>query len=329
MKRHVMEVRGPDSVELFKALASEMRVKILQLLGEHNMNINELAQALGIAQPTVTKHAQILEQMGLIKCEYMPGSQGMQKRCSLSFEKFIVDFETKKVPEHQILETEMPVGLYTMVHATPTCGLMSPEHLIGIVDDPQAFYHPDRAAANHIWMADGFVEYVFPCGIPTSSKIHKFELLMEVCSESPDYNNDYPSDITIWINNVEIGTWTSPGDFGGKRGRFSPDWWWDNWTQYGMSKLWSVDEDGSYIDGAPISYVSLNKIKLAPFEPITVRIGIKPDAVHRGGLNLFGKGCGNYDQDIVMRLHYSTCNDSSKIAYSSENTEAMANAEKV
>ena len=300
MKRHILEVHGPESVELFKALASDTRVRMLELLGGHNMNINELAQALEIAQPTITKHAQILEQAGLITCDYMPGVQGMQKRCSLGFDRFIVNFETMKVPDFKVLETEMPVGLFTTVHATPTCGLSSPEKLIGIVDDPQAFYHPERATAHHLWLADGFVEYVFPCGVQTSSKVQKLEILVEMCSEAPDYNNDYPSDITLWINNVEIGTWTSPGDFGGKRGKISPDWWWDTWTQYGMSKLWSVDEDGAYIDGSPISYASLHKVNVKPFEPITVRFGIKPDAEHKGGLNLFGRGCGNYDHDICL-----------------------------
>jgi predicted transcriptional regulator len=29
---------------------------------------------------------------------------------------------------------------------------------------------------------------------------------------------------------------------------------------------------------------------------------VKDDAKHRGGLNIFGRGFGNYDQDITMRL---------------------------
>ena len=29
----------------------------------------------------------------------------------------------------------------------------------------------------------------------------------------------------------------------------------------------------------------------------------KEDARHPGGINIFGRGFGNYDQDIVLRLH--------------------------
>ena len=36
---------------------------------------------------------------------------------------------------------------------------------------------------------------------------------------------------------------------------------------------------------------------------IRVRIGIDEDASHPGGVNIFGKGFGNHDHDILMRLH--------------------------
>lgn len=56
MRAHILEVHGADSTELFKALASETRVRILELLAQGERNINELGQALGISQPAVTKH---------------------------------------------------------------------------------------------------------------------------------------------------------------------------------------------------------------------------------------------------------------------------------
>jgi predicted transcriptional regulator len=30
---------------------------------------------------------------------------------------------------------------------------------------------------------------------------------------------------------------------------------------------------------------------------------VKADAKHPGGINIFGRGFGNYDQDIVLRLN--------------------------
>jgi predicted transcriptional regulator len=33
-----------------------------------------------------------------------------------------------------------------------------------------------------------------------------------------------------------------------------------------------------------------------------LKIGIDQEAKHPGGINIFGRGFGNYDQDIVMRI---------------------------
>ena len=37
---------------------------------------------------------------------------------------------------------------------------------------------------------------------------------------------------------------------------------------------------------------------------ITVRLGVTPDALHVGGVNLFGSAFGNYPQDLSLRLEY-------------------------
>src|ERR1043165_3806672 len=98
----------------------------------------------------------------------------------------------------------MPIGLFTLVHPTPTCGLASSEGYIGLVDDARSFLMPERATAQILWMADGFVEYVFSNWLPSSVDIHRLEVSMEICSEAPDFKTDHPSDITVWVNNVEI-----------------------------------------------------------------------------------------------------------------------------
>ena len=45
---------------------------------------------------------------------------------------------------------------------------------------------------------------------------------MELSSEVPGTNLDWPSDITLWVNDIIVGTWTSPGDYGDKRGVYTP-----------------------------------------------------------------------------------------------------------
>jgi predicted transcriptional regulator len=289
---------------LFKALASDTRLEIMSLLADGEKNIHELGLALGIAQPTVTKHIQQLEQAGLVVSEYMPGAQGMQKRCRLRYERMIVAFEGPGTTEDRVEETVMPVGMYSYAEALPQCGLASRDKMIGFLDIPQSFFDPERASAQILWMAGGYVEYIFPNTLPTSVEIHRMELLMEICSEAPNYDHDWPSDITLWVNNVEVGTFTCPGDFGAKRGMLNPPWWIDHMTQYGVLKIWSLDDEGASIDGTPASDVTLSRASVVPNQPIVVRIGVKPDAEHQGGFNLFGKGFGNYAQDLVLRLHY-------------------------
>ncbi len=304
MQTGVLELQMQDGAVTFRALASDTRLRILELLGSGDMNINEIGAALGLAQPTVTKHMQVLEQVGLAVCEYMPGAQGMQKRCRLAADKVLVSLARARMPDDCIEEVPMPVGLYTCASPKPTCGLANAERIIGFLDQPQSFYDPERASARLIWMADGYAEYTFPNTLPSSMRVVRLEFAAEVCSECPDYNHDYPSDITLWINGVEIGTWTSPGDLGGKRGRLNPTWWSDHMTQFGMMKVWSADGGGSYVDGLAAGDATIGDIGIEPHGPIAVRIGIKPGALNAGGFNLFGRGFGNYDQDPTIRLHY-------------------------
>ena len=304
MSFRVLEKHVSQSEDVFKALSSGTRCKILVLLAEQSMNINELGQALNVAHPTVSKHIQILERAGLVQSEYMSGDQGTQKKCRLAYDRLMFSLEGVQANEFQVEEIEMPIGMFSKSEAHPTCGLVSRDRVIGLFDEPQAFLLPERSQAQLIWMANGFLEYVFPNTVPMTMEIQRLELSMEACSECADYNIDYPSDISVWINGVEIGRWTSPGDLGGKRGRLNPPEWSDQRTQYGLLKVWSIERDGSYVDGLQVSDVTLAQTKITPYQPITVRIGIAPDAVHKGGFNLFGRGYGNYEQDLILRLHY-------------------------
>ncbi len=52
-----------------------------------------------------------------------------------------------------------------------------------------------------------------------------------------------------------------------------------------------------------VSDVTLAQLALHEHHSIRLRIGIDEGATHPGGVNIFGKGFGNHDQDIVMRLH--------------------------
>ena len=108
----------------------------------------------------------------------------------------------------------------------------------------------------------------------------------------------------LGLNEVEVGTWTSPGDFGDQRGKLTPHWWKLEGSQYGLLKHWKTTDEGSFVDGVRVSDVRLVDLALPDHHSIKVRIGVEEHGEHPGGINVFGRGFGNYDQDIVMRLYF-------------------------
>ena len=301
----VREVAAGEGTEIFRALAHPSRTALLALLAGGDLNVGEIAERLGLSQPSVTKHVQSLEAAGLLRSEYSPGQQGMQKRCHLTTARLLVRLDPVQAPEARVSEVAMPVGLYTLAHPGGTCGLASRTKIIGFLDKPVSFFDPERAEAQILWMSDGFVEYTFPNDLPTSMDVTRLELVMEIGSEAPNFDPDWPSDLTVWINGVELGTWTCPGDYGGSRVPRNPDWWPEHMSAHGVLKIWSLDPSGGHVDGTRVSDTSLDRALVVPQSPVTVRIGVKPDAEHRGGFNLFGSGFGHYAQDLVLRLHYA------------------------
>ena len=55
-----------DFVRVMKALSDPNRVKIVKMLQRKAMCVCEMKAALGVAQPTVSKHLKILEEAGLV-----------------------------------------------------------------------------------------------------------------------------------------------------------------------------------------------------------------------------------------------------------------------
>ena len=98
------------------------------------------------------------------------------------------------------------------------------------------------------------------------------------CSEAQGYNNNWPSDITLWIDHKEVGTFTSPGDFGGKRGVRNPIWWSETLTQYGEFYRLVINEDGCFINGEKTSDENLNTLNLSEQIHSANVIGILFDA---------------------------------------------------
>ena len=306
MSRNFLVVDPEESHEVLHAFASPARVKVLKLLHARGpMNVNDIAAALKLPQSTVSSNIQILEDAALIRTETQRARKGNQKICHSAFDQVLVMFkEDAPAANANTIEVAMPLGLYTSCEVSAPCGLCSTEGIIGLLDVPNTFLDPDRMRAGLIWFTRGFVEYQFPNNAKLANRtLDSLEFSMELSSEVPGTAADWPSDITVSINTVDIGTWTSPGDFGDKRGVYTPAWWKLKGSQYGKLKSWRVTKDGSYVDGVKISPVALKELDLAVHHSIRLRIGVKDEAKYRGGINIFGRGFGNYDQDIVLRLN--------------------------
>ncbi len=290
------------NLPVLEALASDTRLAMIGLLNERPCNISELADALSISSAIVTRHVQKLEAAGLIRCSTQSGRRGMQKICTLAEDVLTVRLRVL-TRASDVYVHEIPVGQYTAYSVQPTCGLASATGLIGMSDDPRYFADPAHIQAELLWFGCGWIEYRVPNYLLGNQTAKSLEISLELCSEAPRYDEHHPSDIDFTLNGLPIGLWTSPGDFGARKGAYTPDWW-HGGTQYGLLKTIRVDDTGSHIDGVRMSATTIADLNIRYGSEITFRLGVDANARHMGGLNLFGKGFGNYRQDIRVTMAY-------------------------
>lgn len=268
------------------------------------MIIGDIAKELDLPASSTAFHVNILEQAGLVQMERQPGNRGTAKFCRIKADFITVNLIKKNTDIDEIFSTEMPIGAFFDCKVTPTCGLYGPNGHIGDEDSEKSFYCPDRINAGIIWSSSGYLEYKFPNGIPQKRIAKKLSLSMEICSEASGYNEDWKSDITIWINGKDIGTWTCPSDFGSRRGRLNPPSWPNGSTQYGLPMIWEVRKEGTYLNGEYLGDITIEQLEIMKQSYITVRVGNKSGAQYEGGFNIFGKHYGDYNQDIVLTVEY-------------------------
>jgi predicted transcriptional regulator len=292
------------SLPVYEALASHVRLSIIKLLTIQPMNIRELANANGLSSAIMTMHVKKLEKSGIIRTEMIPGKAGIQKLCILNVDRLEVNFPTYEATLTEYHQTELSVGHYTDFLVEPTCGLATIENIVGEFDEPRYLLAPERVNAKIIWFSKGYLEYKVPNFLLSSQTPQELDISLEISSEAPFTNENWPSDITFYLNHVKLGTWTSPGDFGDRLGKYTPEWWPKVVNQYGLLKFIRVTTNGTFIDGNRISDITINDINIRD-KLWTFRIAVQDDADHIGGVTIFGTGFGNYNQDIVFRLFYT------------------------
>ncbi|MNC34775.1 hypothetical protein D3C75_832290 [compost metagenome] len=53
-----------------------------------------------------------------------------------------------------------------------------------------------------------------------------------------------------------------------------------------------------------VSDVNLSQLNLTQSPKIRLRIGVNPESIHQGGVNLFGRSFGDHAQEIMMKLSF-------------------------
>ena len=288
-----------------KAISSELRIQIVLYVAKHpGIGLMELSQKFGVSRAAITQNIKILSAAGLIELGESGEKSSARKGCFLTEDGFLLNFRPQLLTQ-KIYATEIPIGQYSDFAITPTCGIATPEELIGKVDDPAYFDDPRRSQAGILWFSTGFVEYRLPNYLQPGQELSELQLSFEVSSEAPGVAENWPSDLVFSLNGEEIGSWTSPGDFGDVWGRYTPDWWDPNWNQYGLLKLLTINGEGTYMDGRMISPKSIHNLSLDHESELRFRIAAPAEAQNAGGCTLFGRGFGNYDQGMKFNIIYT------------------------
>ncbi|MCL2703489.1 MAG: winged helix-turn-helix transcriptional regulator [Defluviitaleaceae bacterium] len=301
---HIVDVKNGS--KLFDALNSNVRIEILSILRANGeANLNQLAKSLNISNGAVTAHAKKLQDSNLISVHSRPGVRGSQKICKLTAEKIIVELFDDVASLKDVYSFDVGIGHYVDYSIKPTCGLATETSVIGEFDDPKYFSFPERIGAGLLWFAQGYVAYKLPNSLKAPEVCTELQISMEISSEAPGFSDNYPSDISFKINGIPLGFFTIPGEFNDRRGIFTPSWWFENLGQYGKLKLLTIKDSGCYMDGLRIHDTTIGDLNITPRSDIIFSIESREDAAVKGGVTLFGKGFGDFNSGITVKMFYA------------------------
>ena len=302
------DAQSDMAYKVARALASQDRIKILRLIACQPLNVYEIALRLNLPFSTVSNHIEVLEEAGIILVRMQQGKKRHVKMCYRHLSSLTFAFKENRdnfiSPEYYRLE--MPVGHFTSAHIEGSCGMaaIGEDNTVSMlaVDKPNEFFTPERLGAELLWFNHGYVSYSFVNKL-YQGRVSQLELSFECCSEIAYHRDEWPSDIFVKINGVDLLTLTSPGDFGGRRGKYSPDDWFVNNTQYGLLYKITVNNGGTYLNNIRVSDTAVDDLLVASGQYISLSIGVDENSVHCGGINLFGRRFGDYAQAIELTVY--------------------------
>lgn len=289
-----------DSLKVFSALDSPIRLKIIFALSEKKMNVKKLSEIIGLSSPITIVHLNKLEEANIIRTE----KKGRERIAILQIDKISIEFPKQLYVPFKEHDIEIPVGQFTKYNVEPSCGLAGEKGFIGEVDNPSYFMDPMRISAGMLWFSRGFIEYQIPNYLKENQKLEMIEITVELSSEFPFSNNNWPSDINMYFEDKKIGTWTSPGDFSDTRGKYTPKWIYNDMNQYGILKTIRISKHGSFIDGKYAGDLNINDI-VTNTNYWCLRLSVGNNSDNVGGITIFGNNFGNHNQGIKIKYYFS------------------------
>lgn len=298
---HIHSLR--DGLPLFKALGSETRIAILELLIEKGpMRMTKIAQELQITGGALTTHVRMLNEAGILLIQTKGGRHGIQKVCSVNNERILIE-APMRTQGQQVYEADIDIGQFLDCEASAPCGIATTDRQLRPHGDPSSFSDPERLRAGVLWLSKGFVEYAVPSFVKAGQKLTKLELALEVAAGAPKDTGDETTDLHLMLNERELGTITLKPSRDNMVGKANPAWWSSDYRQRGGTHLVTVDATGTYVDGERLSNTTLDDLDISGKRSMPLRIATVPG---KPGFTLFGRGFGGQAYGIRVRSHYKT-----------------------
>lgn len=296
---------------LGRALNAPVRIEILRMLNKHPLILSEIAEKLDLPLSSAAFHMRVLEEAGLVSHQFSTKCKGTLKWYSYgSFKNLQIGLRASDGLDREELvpyTKQFAIGDYVEADLPNAVGIATDRDCI-MDGRPSDAFIPERHNAQLIWFAEcGSLTYAIPNTFAKKGVLAKIDISMELCAEAMGYNEDFPSDITFSMNGVELCTYTSPGDFGDRYGKFTPRWWFPESTKYGQLVKIGIQERGVLLNGKLVNRaIRIADLGLADGNRVLFKIEVKKDAEHKGGLNLFGDRFGDYNQAILFMASYKS-----------------------
>ena len=292
-----------------KALSSPVRIQMIRLVNKKNMLASEIAAELNLPLSSTIFHLNILEDAGIIQKSFSTKGKGTLHWYTYATNIAVIRFRNSNghlKPENRAPYVhQINIGEYIDAEFSNQCGIATAEKQI-MSENPHNAFVAGRQDAQVIWSEGyGSLLYAIPNDYAQQGKLNEIKISLEICSEAPGFNNNYPSDITFSINGIEICTFISPGDYGDRYGKFTPSWWYPESTKYGILTNISIRSTGVYLNERLVNKsICLDDLRLEETNKTTFGIEVKKNAQHPGGFNIFGSNFGDYGQHIIFTATY-------------------------